>query len=635
MKFRNDINGLRAYAVLLVVLFHFKIPPFSGGFVGVDIFFVISGYLMTRIIIEGLNAESFSLWKFYFSRCKRIIPPLMVLCLILLVLGYYFIPPSEYETLSKHVLASITFTSNMVYYTEAGYFDAGAVYKWLLHTWSLSVEWQFYLALPIFLMLVASFFKGRYKAALIISFVLSLLMALYLSEKRPSLSYFFFGSRAWEMLAGGLAYAYSINGLSDKVRKITTYLCMSVLILSSIFINEYVAWPGLLTIIPVAATAIMIAITGEGYIVNNRVAQKIGAWSYSIYLYHWPILVASGIFVIERTLLEGLSLVALSIFLGWLSYTLLEDKKGTLFTAFSRPGLIFPSAIIIVGVSSALYLSDGIPSHATERVNYISSFVDDKNHDAKKCFVINDVRSPECKFGPAKADDKVDLVVIGDSHAYAVLSAVIASNPAASIVFIAQSGCPPVPGIIKNDRPYCGDFMKNAFSSVRNKYKNASVLIASSLSQYFHGKNGGAGRDAEFSFNNQPGTLVSFISNLNTSLKSLAINRSVFILSPIPDYPYNVVFRMSRNAMLGENTDIKEELAEYKERSDDINAALRSLTTGAGNVQVLNSAEYLCDNNECFGSRNGVPLYSDNNHLSETGNKILLPLFKKMWSVTK
>ncbi len=631
MKFRSDINGLRAYAVIFVVLFHFGIPPFNGGFVGVDVFFVISGYLMTRIIVEGIGVGKFSILKFYLARCKRIIPPLIVLCVILLIVGYFIIPPAEYATLSKHILTSVTFTSNMMYYREAGYFDVGSSYKWLLHTWSLSVEWQFYLVLPIFLIAVSSWLKGKYKLSLIVSFLASFALALVLSKKDPSLSYFFFGSRAWEMIAGGLAYTYSVKNISSQTKRAVTYLNVLVLVVSAVMINDSVAWPGVLTLIPVTATAIIIAITGDGWILENKVVQKIGLWSYSIYLYHWPLLVASGIYFTDKNIFVGMILTVISIIMGWFSYRFVEDKSGRIFAWFSKPVALFPSALALVVIGGFLFKTGGLPSHAPERVNQISSYAEDSNHAAKACFVIDSLISPECKFGPKKENSEVDLVVIGDSHAYATLSSVIESNPQASVVFIAQSGCPAVPGVNQVSRPNCGQFMTNAFDSAKSKYKNASILIVSSFSQYIHGKNGTKFKEARYSFNGEPGTLSSFMSHLNESIKGLGDERNVFILSPIPDFSYDVVFRMSRNAMLGMNAEIKESMFAYKKRSDDILSSLNAMANESKNIKILDVTDYLCSENECYGSKNGIPLYRDNNHLSETGNKVLTPLFSQIW----
>ena len=151
LEFRKDINGLRAYAVLAVMLYHFQIPFFNGGFVGVDVFFVISGYLMTRIILQGMEKGNGWLLNFYYGRARRIIPAVLVLCAVLLFLGWFLVLPEDYRKLAKHSVAALTFSSNVTFWKESGYFDVASHEKWLLHTWSLSVEWQFYLLYPLIL----------------------------------------------------------------------------------------------------------------------------------------------------------------------------------------------------------------------------------------------------------------------------------------------------------------------------------------------------------------------------------------------------------------------------------------------------------------------------------------------------
>ena len=157
-KFRYDINGLRALAVIAVVLFHFKIPGFSGGFVGVDVFFVISGFLMTGIIVSGLEAspaKGFRLFDFYMARLRRIVPALAVVCIVLLLAGWLFLAPADYVKLAREVDRALLFISNNYYFKNSGYFDADSHERMLLHSWSLSVEWQFYMIYPLVLMLVA------------------------------------------------------------------------------------------------------------------------------------------------------------------------------------------------------------------------------------------------------------------------------------------------------------------------------------------------------------------------------------------------------------------------------------------------------------------------------------------------
>ena len=149
LGFRADINGLRAWAVIFVVLYHFGVPGVTGGFAGVDVFFVISGYLMTAVVVKGLRTGRFNLWQFYLARARRIWPALIVLCAVLLALGWFVLMPEEYRALGKHARDSLLFSSNLRYLKEAGYFAVASEQKWLLHTWSLSVEWQFYLIFPL------------------------------------------------------------------------------------------------------------------------------------------------------------------------------------------------------------------------------------------------------------------------------------------------------------------------------------------------------------------------------------------------------------------------------------------------------------------------------------------------------
>lgn len=197
--FRTDINGLRAWAVVAVMLFHFGVPGFAGGFVGVDVFFVISGFLMTQIIVKGLEGGRFSVWGFYLARARRILPALLVLCAVLLALGWFVLPAPDYRPLGMHVLTSVLFASNIQYWREAGYFDAASHDKWLLHTWSLSVEWQFYLVLPLLLWGVWRWWPGRRNAARVLAagLVASLGLSVWLTAHKPEAAFFLLPTRAW------------------------------------------------------------------------------------------------------------------------------------------------------------------------------------------------------------------------------------------------------------------------------------------------------------------------------------------------------------------------------------------------------------------------------------------------------
>ena len=275
------------------MLFHFGIIGFSGGFIGVDIFFVISGYLMTKIIILGLERESFNFWKFYLSRANRIIPALVVLCSILGAIGWFTLTPLELKDFGKHASTSLSFISNIQYYREAGYFNPTSHEKLLLHTWSLSVEWQFYIILPIFLFFIFKLRSNKniLKIIFLLFFIISLILSIYISKTNSSAAFFLLPTRAWEMLSGGLLFLFLGNlQLSKSSKYIIEYLGFSLIAISVICFTGATAWPSFNALLPVFGTfLILLAANQKSVLTNNRAVQFLGNTSYSIYLWHWPI----------------------------------------------------------------------------------------------------------------------------------------------------------------------------------------------------------------------------------------------------------------------------------------------------------------------------------------------------------
>lgn len=327
MKFRSDINGLRAYAVIAVVLFHFNSQWLPGGFVGVDVFFVISGYLMTSIIFRGLENNSFSIWKFFNARIIRIIPALAVLCLTLLILGWFCLHSIEYKQLDQHITSSITFVSNIVYWKETGYFSPNARELWLLHTWSLSVEWQFYMLYPIILLALSKIFKLQFiKKIILITTVLSLIFSIYASYKWTSAAYFLLPTRVWEMLLGGVAFLYPLQITQQSKKLYLEWAGIFLIILSFFIINDDIAWPGYAALLPTCGAFILIqSNNADSIFTNNIVSQKLGLWSYSIYLWHWPLVVA--IYTYNLASIWNYIGIVISILLGFISYSLIEKIK--------------------------------------------------------------------------------------------------------------------------------------------------------------------------------------------------------------------------------------------------------------------------------------------------------------------
>lgn len=359
LNFRTDINGLRALAVVAVVFFHFLPASVPGGFAGVDIFFVISGFLMTGIIFKGLREEKFSIFKFYVARANRIIPPLAVLCLVMLIFGWFFLYPADYQAMAKHVGGSLVFLSNIIYWHESGYFDAASREKWLLHTWSLSVEWQFYIIYPIILSLLYRWVSLKtIKRLLIAATICGFIVCIITTIKWPTSAYYFLTSRAWEMMVGGLAYLYPLS-IKETHKKYLEYFGIALILASYFLINSLIPWPGYYALIPVMGAYLIIAANCQrSKITDNLACRYLGKWSYSIYLWHWPLVVLGYYFFLPHWPYIG---VPISILLGWLSYTFIESIRFKSFESWKnilRVKPIYP-AIVVSCLSGIIFVSHG------------------------------------------------------------------------------------------------------------------------------------------------------------------------------------------------------------------------------------------------------------------------------------
>lgn len=299
VTYREDINGLRAWAVMATLLFHFSLIGLPGGFVGVDLFFVISGYLMTAIIVSGFEKGHFSIQQFYMARVRRILPTLLVVVATLLALGWFWLPTPDYQALGAQSLHSMGFLSNIYYLRSAGYFDSAASEKWLLHTWSLAVEAQFYLIYPLLLALIWRYWQSlkAIKIGVIVLLLVSLLLNLTLSTLKPSAAFYLLPTRGWELAAGGWVYLLTKQngtGLATQSFANLRYGLGWLFILSSgFFLSEQLIWPSYWAILPVLGTCwVILAQKENGQLTNNTLAQWLGTRSYSLYLWHWPLVVA-------------------------------------------------------------------------------------------------------------------------------------------------------------------------------------------------------------------------------------------------------------------------------------------------------------------------------------------------------
>lgn len=471
IKFRKDINGLRALAVIAVVLYHFNTPLFTGGFSGVDIFFVISGFLMTGIICSRLDTGNFSFFEFYLDRSKRIVPALSCVSLLVFVGCWFFLTPTDFETLGRHIYSSLLFISNIIYFQEINYFDASASQKWLLHTWSLSVEWQFYILLPLLIYVIYKYNSKILKPILICIFTLSFLWSIYLvKSNNSSEAFYLLPSRAWEMILGGLVYLNK-GGINQKYRAFLHYLSVLVMVFSMVYLDKSDQWPGLLSLIPVSAAALYIAASHDSWLFENSVAQFIGKISYSVYLFHWPIIVALNYFGLNEPLMRFFG-VLLSFSLGAVSFYLIEipsknfiNRLGT--KIYKEIASVLLIIIIPFTVSAYASQNGGFAS----RFPYALLTSEDIAKERARYWVDGD------KENPVPVSGKRKIVIIGNSHGVDLTYALTENGLKGNITYLRTTSYCSNFGFTPN-YPQYQDKCPSAFQrSINNKALNNADVV--------------------------------------------------------------------------------------------------------------------------------------------------------------
>ncbi|MBC3436028.1 acyltransferase [Pseudomonas sp. BW16M2] len=454
MEFRKDINGLRALAVLAVVVYHFDALWLPGGFAGVDVFFVISGYLMTAIVCRGLAGSTFSLLGFYKARAKRIVPVLAVMCGVLMAFGWFALLPTEYKEMARHVYSSLAFYSNNLYLREAGYFTASTNERWLLHTWSLSVEWQFYMVYPIVLMVLARLFginaiRGCVLAAVLIGFTYSVI----LTGKHPEKAFYLLASRAWELCAGGLAFLFPLK-LERARGRLVEWMGLALILASYVLISKAVRWPGYYALMPVLGTLmVIVANRQDSLLTGNRVFQQVGLYSYSIYIWHWPVMVYMSYSGLLHDVSSRVIGMIVSLLLGYVSYSMIERTRRT--HAGAGGALAWCAAVIgVVAMSVFIYKVDGLNSSIRgEDINEKSQFIDEYAVLHKQLAEPYWLKCNAYEVSVATGGTRIDasctekkgeggVFLWGDSHAEA-LSYGIRSNLPAGVPFyqVTSSAC--------------------------------------------------------------------------------------------------------------------------------------------------------------------------------------------------
>ncbi len=661
--FRPDINGLRAIAVAAVVLFHFNVPGFSGGFAGVDIFFVISGFLMTKIIVSKLIAGSFSILDFYRARARRILPALAGLCAFMLAFGWLSLDPRSYAPMSLHAASSLSFVSNFIYWQEAGYFDSVASEKWLLHTWSLSVEWQFYLLFPLAMFVVWTATRKRRDLLLAIAatFFTSLALSIMASSRHLEFSYYLLPTRAWEMMAGGLVYFLTpYFSPNPTLSRILGYSGLLLIVIAASQFDSRIPWPGYFAAIPVAGAALIILAQDTGSpISNNPVSALLGNASYSIYLWHWPIAVCLTFRQLQDDWLSRVIGMATALMLGYLSYRWIElpsRSTGRTLKPKTESLAYSGSATVLICLALTVYFANGLTDRLNnDESNYLAAAAakTDWQHPGNNC-----AKRDNIVYCERKGSSTETTMFIGDSIAEQWYPRYGApqSDYSQTILFVTRSGCPPIRNL--DGYPpgkHCSEATDLIWKAVRDRQPQRLVISSAWWPNFFYPDGALRGEDCIL----ESGSCMPITTNahlqqafrvLESDIQNAIANGTrVFIIGPVPtgkiDYAEARQSQLANKQLVIPLTKTWQDMPGFADDKqsyqaglatlDDANSAtpgfrpensgnsppgsILGLLTGIAKrtgAMLVVPANYMCPEQRCpLTDNSGVPIYMDYAHL--------------------
>jgi len=614
VTFRKDINGLRAIAIIAVVLFHFNPSWVPGGFAGVDVFFVISGFLMTGIIFKGIENNNFSISKFYVARANRIIPALAILCIFLLIFGWFYLAPFDYETLGKHTVGSIGFFSNILYWKESGYFDIASKEKWLLHTWSLSVEWQFYIIYPLILVGLKRFFTlENLKRVILITTVLAFIFSVFVTYKYPNPAYYLLPTRAWEMLLGGIAFFYPFSLKKSRSKQLEIF-ALILIIGSYMLISKDNLWPGYLAAFPVfGAFFLLQSQQKDSLLTGNIIFQKIGRWSYSIYLWHWPIVVTFYYFSVQGFKFVG---IILSIFLGWLSYHFIESKKFknnfNSLTDYLKCKPIY-MVLLILFLGNIVFIEKGFNYLYSSTFKSLIKQAESSPYRNKCHIGIYQNPKVSCEY----FGNQITWAILGDSHvveiAYALAKKLEKDD--IGLKHFSFSGC--VPSYKENNNfSICSKWYNESIQYILNDNEIRNVVLNHRFGAY--------------TFEGNTTKSEQLIKRLDKLIDVLAKNKdNIYIFYPIPDLTKKIkqliylADKKGENLNMIKDTDLNQYLKNNKFIIEHFNNKKYP-----SNVHLLKTQDIFCNNKNCYAVKDGIALYFDDDHPSIAGATQLINLIK-------
>ncbi len=637
MTYRADIDGLRAIAVLAVILYHAEIPGFGGGYVGVDVFFVISGYLITQLLAGSADKPLRSgLKDFYLRRARRILPALLATSLIVAVAAAAIFLPWDLAIFGRYLAATSVFWTNVVGWTAGGgYFSSKLLHTPLAHFWSIAIEEQFYLFYPLTFAFIHRYLPRLQRQALMALTLASFAVCIWGFYHAPVASYFLAPSRAWELLLGGVLATSAQRALKSQMAN--ELLAVAALVTLAFVTKLYgpnIRYPGWYAIAPCAASAILIQ-TGRrqstlvGKLLSLRPFVFTGLISYSLYLWHYPVLVLAHYYLLEEVHGFGLGVLIASIYLfaaaswKWIEMPIRRRQLLESNRRFASWALVVSVVLLVTGI--LFWKSDGLPWRFPPETRVRGNAWLWEGDFLPKCekLSLDQIASGRlCSVGP-QDDDAMRGLVWGDSHAMVLLPAYeeLAKLHHMRLFFAVRFSCRPLVGVInkqwnESDRKYCAGFNAAVVQAVRQLDPRLLILNAHWI-------------DVDADIVSPPSTAAdphdsNFKRGLRETLRETgSTNRSMCVVLDVPEYKYDLPYAVGVARKRGSAEDfLKLTRAEAQEHFSGQERDIRALAQ-QHRMLYVDPKDLLCRWDSCIFETGGQLLYGDPDHLSWAGAKFI------------
>lgn len=612
--YRPDVDGLRAVAVLLVVFYHFGFGP-SGGFIGVDVFFVISGYLITQIVRKEINNGTFTLISFYERRIRRIYPALVTVVIFTIVCGWIMQTPADFKRLGYQASSATFGLSNFYFWRATGYFSPSAELMPLLHTWSLAVEEQFYLFWPLMLLISSRYLTPdrRSRGLLFILgglILVSLTASIILVKGSSPTAFYMLPARAWELAVGALlTFAPAVR--SRTLTEFTGFAGLILIVGWSFAIDGDTAFPGLFALPPVLGAMLLVLPHAHRGTVARFLSWQpmvfIGLLSYSLYLWHWPLLAFYRYAVEYSPSYTGLAcLIGLTFVASYLSWRFVERpfrKSGPVFSLPSWSVPVGASAAVLMAATSIIAFS-GIPGRLPPMALKFAAGETDISPKRNDCHGRPVAKS--CTLGGQRAD----LAVWGDSHGVEVGYALSREREdRGGVLTITSSKCPPTLDYTPIGRPNCPKRNSEILAYLLDQSSVDTVLLIASYETYF-------AHDSS-----------AFQDGFRRVVQKLeGAGKRVIISGPIPSLEIPVPTRAAVKVLRGDFTPLTISKASFIQSSANVVRMMDELENEFPSIRIANSSDAFCDDSVCRFTLKGRALFFDRHHPSVLGASLMVPI---------